>query len=216
MRCAFSLFELLVVLGLLVLIAGLGYPSMRRTVARGRLDSAIQELQAELGRTRLTAMKDGLPYVVRYQHGTNVYEIMPKEIFDNQPKEVGATALGTDSLLELPTEIPTVEPATSPPTTDAQTVTQAPIAGGTFYRKMLPNTVIFPSLPPAANPNIGDAIALGTEQTNIPTNVWSELILFYPNGRITETTVTLQTNDSYRYTSTIKIRGLTGTITITK
>ena len=218
-RHAYTLFELLVVLALLVLIVSLGWPSMRRAVARGRLDAAARELQAELGRTRLESMREATPYVFRYQPGCRFYEILPKEMLDRESQALGATVLGTDAL-DLPSdESPDLMRVEIPPVEqEAGTLAQVATAGGTFYRKTLPETVLFPAVPRALQAGLGEATVLGTSPDAGLRNtvIWSEPILFYPNGRISEATITLMTADNYRYTATLNIRGLTGSITVAR
>ena len=77
-----TLVELLIVMAILVVISGLGLPSVMRMVDRSRLNSTTRELQAELNRTRLEAMKSGEPLVFHYQLGTGCYEIMSKQQYD--------------------------------------------------------------------------------------------------------------------------------------
>ena len=77
-----TLIELLIVMSILVVIAGLGLPSVMRMLDRSRLTSAAKELQAELNRTRLESMKSGEPLAFHYQPGTGCYEIMAKQEYD--------------------------------------------------------------------------------------------------------------------------------------
>ena len=79
---AVTLIELLIVMSILIVITGLGMPTVLRMVERSRLTSAAKELQAELNRTRLESMKSGEPLVFHYQPGTGSYEIMSKQDYD--------------------------------------------------------------------------------------------------------------------------------------
>jgi len=81
-RQGVTLIELLIVLAILVVIAGMGLPSVMRMVDRSRLSSTTRELQAELNRTRLESMKSGEPLVFHYQRGTGCYEIMSKQQYE--------------------------------------------------------------------------------------------------------------------------------------
>ena len=81
-RQGVTLIELLIVMSILIVIAGLGLPSVMRMLDRSRLTSAAKELQAELNRTRLESMKSGEPLVFHYQPGTGNYEIMAKREYD--------------------------------------------------------------------------------------------------------------------------------------
>ena len=77
-----TLIELLIVMSIIIVIAGLGLPSVMRMLDRSRLTSAAKELQAELNRTRLESMKSGEPLAFHYQPGTGCYEIMAKQEYD--------------------------------------------------------------------------------------------------------------------------------------
>ena len=79
---AVTLLELLIVMSILVVMAGLGLPQVLRMVERSRLTSAAKELQAELNRTRLESMKSGEPLVFHFELGTGHYEIMSKQEYD--------------------------------------------------------------------------------------------------------------------------------------
>ena len=77
-----TLLELLIVMSILVVMAGLGLPQVLLMVERSRLTSAAKELQAELNRTRLESMKSGEPLVFHFELGTGNYEIMSKQEYD--------------------------------------------------------------------------------------------------------------------------------------
>ena len=95
---AYTLIELLIVLSLIVLIFSIGFPSVHRMFVHGELKAGARQLQGELHRTRLEAMKSGKPYVFRFEVGTSNFEIVPKAIFDKLQQEqtgLGATSLGS-------------------------------------------------------------------------------------------------------------------------
>lgn len=97
MKNAFTLLELLIVLGILAILFGLGLPSMHRMYVHGQLTSTSQEIRGELYRARLDAMKTGKAYVFRYLHGTGTFEAMPRDLFDRRERDrtgAGATAVG--------------------------------------------------------------------------------------------------------------------------
>ncbi|MGL6226040.1 MAG: pilus assembly FimT family protein [Thermoguttaceae bacterium] len=82
MRKGFTLLELIIVLALLVVLFGLSISPIQRMYVRSQLGSTARALQGELYETRLSAMKEGVPYVFRYQGGTPYYEILPKTVWD--------------------------------------------------------------------------------------------------------------------------------------
>jgi len=197
---AFTLLELLIVLGLITAVLGLGMPALQRMYVRSSLRAAAQQVQAEMYHTRLDAMKAGKAYVFRYRCGTSEYEIIPKDVFDNREKNkigLGASAVGsflTDGEEESRvgenraggSSIDNVadEGMILPYETDIQ---------ASPYQKILPNGMIFG----AANPSL-----IGN---------WSAPVLFYPNGRTSQTVLYLQSTGRYEFRQEIVLRGLTGT-----
>jgi len=81
-RRAFTLFELLIVLAVIVMIMGIAMPSVSRMNTRSRLSSAAREFQADLNRARLIAMESGEAHVFHFLPGTGHYEIIPKKDYD--------------------------------------------------------------------------------------------------------------------------------------
>ena len=195
-RDAFTLLELLVVLGLIVLVVSIGFPPVYRMFVRGELDGAVRQLQDELYRTRLEAMKSGKPYVFRFEVGTSHFEIIPKALFDQLQQEqtglvaasVGPELLGdvcVDSVFgdSLVTELPPFEMVTA-------------TSSGVVYRKTLKGNAVFG--PSSAGPMSG----------------WSAPVLFYPNGRTSQSSFVLQTTGGYQFRRELYLRGLTGTASI--
>ena len=76
-RPAFTLLELLLVLGIIVSIAGLGITAYQRQYARSEFKNGVVQLQVDLSLARLLAMHTGNAYVFRYAPGSGVYEIAP-------------------------------------------------------------------------------------------------------------------------------------------
>ncbi|MBP5622128.1 MAG: hypothetical protein J6X44_08955 [Thermoguttaceae bacterium] len=76
-RPAFTLLELLLVLGIIVSIAGLGITAYQRQYARSEFKNGVVQLQVDLSLARLLAMHTGNTYVFRYAPGSGVYEIAP-------------------------------------------------------------------------------------------------------------------------------------------
>lgn len=77
MRRAFTLLELLIVLALILVISGISVASFQRMMARSRFKAGVVEIQIDLHKARLLAMKTGTPYIFRYAPGSGVYEIAP-------------------------------------------------------------------------------------------------------------------------------------------
>ncbi|MDR2441770.1 MAG: hypothetical protein LBE12_20615 [Planctomycetaceae bacterium] len=202
-RTGFTLLELLIVLGLIVAILGLGFSGIRRLHAQNQLKSTTQHLQNILYKTRLDAIRTGNAIVFRYQYNSPVFEILPKDLFDQREQNrenSQAIAVGSELLqesLSIPTELISLE---SEKMTDY---------GG--YQKMLPNSIVFGSKQPAMATTVNEN---GQLPQPISVDHWSAPILFFPNGRTSQVTITLQTTNRYRFQQELTLRGLTGTAKI--
>lgn len=76
-RRGYTLSEMLVVLGLLVMVAALAQPALRSALGDSRLRSAARQVRAELAKTRLRAMQSGTAQRFRYQPGAGRFEVAP-------------------------------------------------------------------------------------------------------------------------------------------
>ncbi|MEZ6073787.1 MAG: prepilin-type N-terminal cleavage/methylation domain-containing protein [Pirellulales bacterium] len=72
----FTLVEVLLVLGILVLLAAAAWPNLRRPLAATRLREAARGLCNELARARLRAIETGNVLELRYEPGRRRYEIV--------------------------------------------------------------------------------------------------------------------------------------------
>lgn len=101
-RTAFTLLELLIVLALMTTLFGLGYATFQRQYARSQFKNGVFELQVDLTRTRLLAMRTGTPYLFRFAPGTGIYEIAPVEALQEaiyrQNGDFGDSEFSDDSL----------------------------------------------------------------------------------------------------------------------
>lgn len=219
-RRGLTMLELLAVLAILVMVVGLGWPSFRRSLARGRLDAAARELQGELYQTRLEAMKNAAPYAFRFQPGTGVYEILPKDLLDreNATVQVGATVLSTrqldtfaddsfddmsglstfpqDGAIDMAAPDNTSEPASS------ETLSRVATASGDYYRKVLPNDIRFGEIPRPRK----DAVQVGAESL-------STAGLDFSYGNETETSATTTPGQTWSAAILFYPNGRTSTAT---
>ena len=76
-RNAFTLLELILVLALITVVAAMGVGTYQRQHARSLFKSGVVELQIDLNRTRLLAMRSGQAYFFRFIPGTGIYESAP-------------------------------------------------------------------------------------------------------------------------------------------
>lgn len=68
-RSAYTLLEMMLVLGLIVALLALAWPAMRTRMARQRLENAAHDVRAELSKARLGAISSGCVWEVRYAPG---------------------------------------------------------------------------------------------------------------------------------------------------
>ncbi|HID24171.1 MAG TPA: hypothetical protein EYP14_17465 [Planctomycetaceae bacterium] len=73
----YTLFELLLVLALLGLIIGLGWPVMRKALIKAQMRDAARQVRVELARARLRAMRGGSPVQFRFQWGGRQFVVAP-------------------------------------------------------------------------------------------------------------------------------------------
>jgi prepilin-type N-terminal cleavage/methylation domain-containing protein len=64
-RDGFSLIELLAVMALIGVLAGLGTVSFRSWASRHEVEKQVKEIYADLGRTRIAAMRENRSYFIR-------------------------------------------------------------------------------------------------------------------------------------------------------
>jgi hypothetical protein len=160
--------EMLVTLLIIVLMLSIALPTLNRSLMKAELRGAAKDIQSQLHEARLEAMKTGTPYLFRYQPGTNIFEILPKDEFDRlqTPALQEATMVGPDAFGETPDEtVDMFDPSVSggassgmPPLGEAlaegdsaventsdQTRTEQVLEtrSGTAYRKSLPHDIRF-------------------------------------------------------------------------
>jgi prepilin-type N-terminal cleavage/methylation domain-containing protein len=89
-RRGFTLSEMLVVLGILVVITAVAQPAIRATLSDNRLRSAGRQVRIELAKARLKAVQSGVAQRFRYQLGKNRFEVVPLSAHEAGTTERGA------------------------------------------------------------------------------------------------------------------------------
>ncbi len=86
-RAGFTLLELLLVLGLIVLLAAWIAPQWQGQLARQRLEAAANEIRLVWQEARLHAIEDGISYQFEFVPGTGHYRVLPADSADREPPE---------------------------------------------------------------------------------------------------------------------------------
>lgn len=76
-RTGFTLFELMIVLAVLAIIAGMSWPRMMRYIEENQLKDNTETVRRELAATRMLAIDSGLTYQFRYEPGKRAFIILP-------------------------------------------------------------------------------------------------------------------------------------------
>lgn len=191
-RLGYSLVELLIVLGVLALMAGLSLPALRGPLEKGRLRAAGREMQAMLAKTRSLAIRTGTEHWLTYEIDGRAWRI------ETRPEPIDVTDVADGDFPE-------------------STITEAQIAPESVMVREgdLPNGITFADSafvdPAFANPvgNTGIAeLQLSDVLLDPSTQKWSEPIRFKPNGRSQDATIRIVgTRD---LVTKVSLRGLTG------
>ncbi len=158
--------ELLVTLAIILIMVSLSLPTLNRSLMKAELRGAAKDIRSQLHEARLQAMKTGSPYLFRYQPGTNIFEILPKDEFERLQDSTSqaGTMVGPSAFGETPDEtvdmfdtsvsgdfgaMPPLgeamaEEAPADNTSDqTQTDQVLQTRAGTAYRKSLPHDIRF-------------------------------------------------------------------------
>lgn len=192
-RSAFTLLELLLVLGIIVLMVGLAWPALRGSLAKNRLRDSAQLLRVELARARLTAMEQGTPLEFRYRAGEGKFRIAARQVASELP--MGAApppAQGSYS-------------AAAPDDELQPSVTEAELPEGVVFAELAA------SLPASERPYEGSSeedFDSDPEDESLRSEGWSSAIIFLPDGTATNATLALRNGKGAQVL--VQLRGLTG------
>ena len=186
--------ELLIVLFILVILAGVSTPAFMGTLRAQRLQSAAEGVRTDWGKARNLAMKTGRIHVYRFENGGRRFEVIPW--------------ISDDDALESATNAD-AQSATFSTATAAGTD-----AGGVAVEEGpgLPEGVIFVGGEASADPRgltAAEAISGGGVGTD---GGWGAPIMFYPDGSATDAYV-IVANDQQQAIR-VELRGLTGLATV--
>ena len=123
---AYTLLELVIVLSVIGLLAGLSWPVLMRPWSKSQVQQAAQDLSRELMRTRLNAIEKGQTFRLRWRPGTGEFEIRRW-----RPPSPEVTLLGDESELGAfpDTRSRSTMPSSEPTTAESATAQMAPERG---------------------------------------------------------------------------------------
>jgi Tfp pilus assembly protein FimT len=187
---AYTLLELLLVVGILMIAAGAVAPSVVGMLANYHLKDGVQKVQSALGSTRVHAIDATSTYEFRFEPGGRHF-------------------------LAVPTDIEVLNSSGPAVSADGRTLMPAMFEAG-----MLPETLSFQvsssgaataaAMPAAGDPGWTAGLGRMAGAHDFATVNWSDPIYFRPDGTATDTTFTVvdTRGAGYRFT----IREVTGEI----
>ena len=181
-RTGFTLFELLLVLAVLVLLAGISWPRLMRFISEQRIQESSEAVRRELDRTRVHAIDAGLTYQFRYEPGGRNFVILPYD----RPDTAGASG-GLES-----TSVVTLPAIHGELAEECRFGLESQPGGGLEAEKL--NEAWLGLLPESGGM---------LDQVN-----WAPPILFYEDGRGTDAELLIEDTD--RRLIRVTVRGLTG------
>jgi prepilin-type N-terminal cleavage/methylation domain-containing protein len=194
MRRAFTLFEMLLVLSILVVALSIAVPTYESVITSRRIFNSVENVRLELQRARLEAIKTGQAQAFRCQVGQSQFTIQPwLKASDSVEASAGATII-TELGQTIDTASTTSGVATS-------------MADSTTGQKQLEEGIIF-----ASADILNDMRSLSEQTTTDSMQTAmagvSQPILFYPDGSTTTAHIVVQ--DARGRRMAVQLRGLTG------
>lgn len=192
-RHGFTLSEMLVVLGILVVITAVAQPAIRATLSDNRLRSAAKQVRVELAKARLKAVQSGVAQRFRYQVGKNRFEVAPLSAGIEELSPRGSAGRGSAGNAASERLVETV---------DNQPAEES-------CGQSLPDGVCF-----AEDFTTQPLDPAPTEVVPTDEEGWSSPIVFYPNGRTANAHIKLK--GERNAVVDVSLRGLTGAATASK
>lgn len=186
-RRAFTLLELLLVLGLIVAMIGIAWPALRGPLGGARLREAAKQVRVEMSRTRLAAMEADAVYELQYAFEAGRFRV--RRMLDLNPAENEECA--------------TADYASSDDSTNGD---EGPANGWTEFE--LPAGVIFSDPLLVGQDDEADAGFASESTESSAATSWSAPIVFFPDGTTSTTEVVLRNERGDEML--ISLRGLTG------
>ena len=211
---AFTLFEILVVLVVVIVLGAIAYPAISGMTGMESLLRSGDQVRIHLARARNQAMRSGTTLSLRYELQGNRYII--------EPWTTGEEFLETGATLESQPLVNVMGVANSEVLAESEYRTIKKLLG---YPHQLQTDVNFMGSVAdfdARSTILGDAqlndltTAAGqTSMTDGIQGVWSDPILFYPDGSTSQTEIRLGSSDGRGFIM-VRLRGLTGIAYVTE
>tara|TARA_B110000263_G_scaffold102892_1_gene89989 strand:+ start:1990 stop:2709 length:720 start_codon:yes stop_codon:yes gene_type:complete len=206
-RGGFTLFELLVVAAVIILIGAIIFPALMSTTETQHLVSSGDTMRTFFARSRNKAMRSGQTLALRYQIGGNQFIIEP---WDTGDSNLEANASSFNMLGQLQQALTDDRNVTMRLLQQVQT-----LPGDTVFAS---GTQAFDSREFAQFDAMLDPNASNVDSSSVTESVdgvWSQPILFYPDGSTSQAEVRIGTEDLQIFVL-VRIRGLTGIAYVTE
>ena len=182
-----TLLEVLLVLTLLVTLASLAWPALKRPLSNQRLRKGADAVRIAWGRARVEAMSSGRTMVFRYEVEGNRYSIQSYAGAESSPETETSEGLeNVDQYGNDPAVLRGREPK-------------------------LPEGITFLSSQTDEDTR-AESLALDEGPSAAGVAGWSEPIVFYPDG--TSSTVRIVLRSEYDRCVELSLRGLTGVVNV--
>jgi Tfp pilus assembly protein FimT len=232
------LLEVIIVIAILIVIAGLGVPMLQGTLAQHRLRSAADTLRAEWLDIRTKAMEESQIFSMRCQIGSSAVTVDRildthftaglssrstnrrfEETGELDPFERGRfTGESQDFMVKPPAEVNGASETDTgsiiirlPETVTVTSVETVTDERSAFYQGLINPAETESTKVGETDDTLREAETATLAGTNT-VGAWASPIFFYPDGTTSTTMVTLQ-NEAGR-SMTIRLRGLTGSSSV--
>lgn len=197
-RTGYTMFELMLVLAILAAAVAIAWPNVLRLNSQQKLLDSAEKVRAVAASARVHAIESGLVYQFRYEPGGRNFLVVPfeREFEAVNPNTKGTgTALGRFSKASgtLPERVTFIAPKLYGSTPSSGSTLAA---SGTGQR--LPSALL-------------SGLANAGQLENVS---WSGPVLFQPDGSASD--MSLDLIDRYNQRITLKIRGITGAIGVSR
>lgn len=204
-RRGYTLYEVLLVLAILVLIAASSWPVLSWWFRDAALKQAAADVRVVLDETRMHAIDNAIHYEFRFEPGGRRFVSLPGEIpLDAAAAASGGTTPGMSSTF--------AGAGASGPAGTASAAGASPTVA--YLYGQLPEGLTFPTTQPLGttavplNPMMYGSLP---EANDIAAAKWSAPILYCPDGTAADANLAIVTDDDH-HAIRLTLRGLTGTV----